>query len=179
MNIKDFEKVSVIIPMHYKDSENSSTMTSSLVEVTREGDINIKIRGFKHSEAFIALILSQQVTGFQMMQQPAVPHGIPGHNVEVQVDPKSPSITAGDPPNACENHTPIQHRDAYEAWCEYCGFNRNYEIPRKIAFSTRPARIGDSLRRFEDAEKFRADCEDARRAFIGEPDPEEQADEKP
>lgn len=126
MNLKDFQSVSAVFPLHYQ-GENGPTMVPVLVEATRDGQTVITIHGKKHANSFMELILTQQLTGFGMILQPAQ-KWFPDDNVEVTVDPSS-----YDPPNPdlCINHIPLQHRDGKEPWCRRCGLNKHFNEPRK------------------------------------------------
>lgn len=144
MNLKDFRSVSVVLPMHFQ-GEHGPSMVPVLVEVDRDGQAVITVRGQKYANSFIEMILSQQLTGFTMNQQPAQ-KGIPGDNVEVEMDPPS------DGP--CPEHKPVQHRDGMEPWCALCSLNRFYDPPRAILFGGRPPQMQESLQRFEDRESY-------------------------
>lgn len=149
MNIKDFNSVEMLVPIHYRNKDGIQTQAVASVSVVRGRETVITIPGDKHSTAFMEMILLQVLTGFTVNQQDAQ-SGIPGHNVEVTMYPPEEIPVA----ELCGNHKPVQHRDGMEPWCPLCSLNKDYNEPRRIQFGNRPPQIGESLRRYEDGERL-------------------------
>lgn len=146
MNLKDYKSVEVTLPVRYPGEHAESSATAA-VKVDRDNQIVITIPGAKHANAFMELILTQSALGFSMNYQLPQP-GIPGHDVEVTMEPSS--VEAIPHEDLCMNHIPLQHRDGKEPWCRRCGLNKDYDEPRQIQFGHRPPQIGESFRRYQE-----------------------------
>lgn len=148
MNIKDFHSVEKLVPIQYTNREGIETQAVASISVVRGKETVITIPGAKHSLAFMEMILWQVLTGFTVNQQDAQ-SGLPGHDVEVTMNPSEEEIPVAE---LCGNHKPVQHRDGLEPWCPLCSRNSNYNEPRRTLFGNRPTQFKESLRVYEETD---------------------------